>query len=525
MSNLPIDFENKMKVLLGAEFDAFLEGYDNDKYQALRINPLKKAPVDIDAIFAELIRSSKNNEKDEQCTDSEQEWEAVPWEKNGYYYNRALRPGKHAYHEAGVYYIQEPSAMSAAALLAPKPGMKVLDLCAAPGGKSTQLAGYLMQEGLLVSNEINAARCKILSQNIERMGIQNAIVTNEDSAKLAEAFPSFFHAILVDAPCSGEGMFRKNPIALEEWSLDNVTLCANRQAEILDNAAKMLMGGGRMVYSTCTFSPEENEKTIAAFLDRHPEFSVEEVEAPSFSKGISAWAKEGASEAAANEMDKTFRLWPHKLHGEGHYVAVLKKAGEFVIAANSAIGENETKIVHKKDSKKKNVQSQLKGFDKQMEQSFYEFLDETVNKEVADWITSGNLTLFGDQLYRMPDSAPSIRGLRVLRAGLHIGEFKKNRFEPSHALALSLGIEDVSCAVNIKCVNESAQETLPTEDARISAFFRGESLYIEEQELCKSNTKQKGWTLLCVDGFSAGWGKLANGQLKNHYPKGLRREV
>ncbi len=503
MSSLPVDFTEKIKALLGDEFDEFLECYENNNYQALRINPLKKADLDVHKIFAGIGKAAETDHGSNDCGEL---FSKVPWAADGYYYDRKLRPGKHAYHEAGVYYIQEPSAMSAAALLAPKPGMRVLDLCAAPGGKSTQLASCLKQEGLLVSNEIHPARCRILSQNIERMGIRNAIVTNEDSGKLAEFFPCFFHAILVDAPCSGEGMFRKNPEAMEEWSAEQVTVCANRQQEILNNAAKMLMGGGTLVYSTCTFSPEENEQTIAKFLTEHKEFEIIDADAPYFASGNPSWAGESTEKEITQGIEKTFRLWPHKLHGEGHYVAVLKK-----LKACAADAGNNTKKENR--SKGKLLP------DKQMQQALEEFLKNTVRKEIADWILSGTLMLFGEQLYRLPDDAPPLRGLRVLRAGLHIGEFKKNRFEPSHALALTLGKEDVTCAADLNLCKENAN------DPRAAAFFRGESFFVQKEELCESNTTDKGWALICVDGFSAGWGKLSNGQIKNHYPKGLRREV
>ena len=516
MSSLPVDFTAKMKALLGAEFEEFLECYENDKYQALRINSLKRADLNPDRIFEGIVNTAENRK--EECKAKEL-FERVPWAVDGYYYDQGLRPGKHAYHEAGVYYIQEPSAMSAAALLAPKPGMRVLDLCAAPGGKTTQLATYLKQEGILVSNEIHPARCKILSQNVERMGIKNAIVTNEDSKRLAEFFPSYFHAILVDAPCSGEGMFRKNPEAMEEWSANQVAVCANRQQEILDNAAKMLMGGGTLVYSTCTFSPEENEQTIAKFLTEHKEFEILEVEAPYFSSGNPAWAGEPVEQVIAGKLKKTFRLWPNKLHGEGHFVAVLKKVGEYAPIPNET-GALEGDCFKKEKGNKKGNQNKTGSIlDRQMQQALEEFVKSALNQEAADWILSGTLTLFGDQLYRLPDGAPSLRGLKVLRAGLWIGEFKKNRFEPSHALAMTLGIADVTCAVNIKLFKGEEK------DPRAAAFFRGESFLIEEEELCESNTRDKGWTLICVDGFSAGWGKLSNRQVKNHYPKGLRKEV
>jgi NOL1/NOP2/sun family putative RNA methylase len=505
---LPEAFAEKMQRLLGDEWQQFLYCYDNEKYQALRLNPLKKGWTP-------------------EC-EAQIPWTPVPWAQHAFYYDASLRPGKHAYHEMGLYYIQEPSAMSAAALLAPQPGMRVLDLCAAPGGKTTQLASYLGQQGLLVANEIHPARCKILSQNVERMGIANAIVTNEDSGKLAERFPAFFHAILVDAPCSGEGMFRKNPDAMAEWSPAQVALCADRQREILNNAAGMLMPGGTLVYSTCTFSPEENEQTIAYFLDTHPEFSVEKRNAPWFDAGVPAWGQPellaeqplGTETESLPELSDCFRLWPHHLHGEGHFAAVLKKAGTLPEVVGGAIIESEgnhadsiaagrnreSAAGRSRNRKSADREESMNTPDRQQQKVLSEFLDSTLTKDTANWILRGKLILFGDQLFRLPEDAPSLSGLRVLRAGLHIGEFKKNRFEPSHALALALGEADVKSVLE-----------LTLSDARVNAFFNGEALQMEDPG--------KGWTLLCVDGFSAGWGKAAGCQLKNHYPKGLRKTI
>jgi NOL1/NOP2/sun family putative RNA methylase len=468
---LPKNFTKKMQDMLGDEWTQFLECYENDRYQALRLNPLKKG------LTAELRASLLQN----FCAEKQ-----VPWERNGYYYKEEARPGKHAYHEAGLYYIQEPSAMSAAALLSPRPGMRVLDLCAAPGGKTTQLSAFLQQEGLLIANEIHPNRCKILSGNVERMGISNAIVTNEDSGRLAERFPSYFHAILVDAPCSGEGMFRKNPEAMEEWSKEQVLVCAKRQREILENAASMLLPGGTLVYSTCTFSREENEENIDWFLEQHSEFSVKIVDAPWFER---------------DERQGTFRLWPHKLCGEGHFVAVMKKAGDLPEIVPDVAGVSGS-------GKRKNAS----GLDKAQRKALEDFCESALSPKVGAWILNGNLTLFGDQLYRLPDGAPDLKGLRVLRAGLHIGEFKKNRFEPSHALALFLGMDEANSSVSFSA-----------EDARIAGFLRGESIFLQENDTL--NGADKGWCLVCVDGCSIGWGKLAGGQIKNHYPKGLRREI
>ena len=249
--SLPKDFLDKMKTLLNEEYDAFIASYEQEKSLGLRLNTLKTSMTQFEGLNPFHLKS-------------------IPWVKEGYFYQQAERPGKHPYHEAGVYYIQEPSAMSVGTFVEAVPGEKVLDLCAAPGGKSTHVASQLQQEGLLITNEIYPQRAKILSQNIERMGIKNAIVLNESPQKLAKHFPVYFDRIVVDAPCSGEGMFRKDEVAQEEWSLENVEICANRQQDILEEAAKMLKPGGRIVYSTCTFAPEENEQAIAKFIKNHP---------------------------------------------------------------------------------------------------------------------------------------------------------------------------------------------------------------------------------------------------------------
>lgn len=388
--NLPIEFEKKMKAFLGDEWDDFLYSYDNNRFQALRFNTLKVQSQEERMRILKTLKISSDKK--------------VSWANEAYYFDENVRPGKHPYHEMGLYYIQEPSAMSAAALLAPKPGMRVLDLCAAPGGKSTQLATYLGDSGLLVSNEINTQRSRILSQNIERMGIKNAIVTNEDSFVLASHFPGFFNAIQVDAPCSGEGMFRKLPEAIEQWSMENVAICAARQKEILDNAAVMLKPGGTIVYSTCTFSKEENEDVIEYFLERHPDFTLEEME----------------------------RFWPHKVDGEGHFVAKLVRRGGVDTGLKA---DRKTK----KNKNSKNRKNETKpALTKENMKLLSEFLDETISEDMAAWIKNSRLVMFGEQLYRLPDMEVDIKGLKVQRAGLHIGEFKKQRFEPSHSLALAL---------------------------------------------------------------------------------------
>lgn len=428
---LPEAFLKRMERQLGADYPAFLESLEHPRAVALRFNPLKGAVPKLPFVG-----------------------EPVPWEPMGYYYDPQSRPGLHPYHEAGVYYLQEASAMSAVALLDPQPGETVCDLCAAPGGKSTQIAGRMRGEGLLLCNEYSPARAKILARNIERMGVANAIVTNEKTESLAKRLPGFFDRVLVDAPCSGEGMFRKEEAAVTDWSQETVEMCAARQAEILDNAAKLLKPGGRLVYSTCTFAPEEDEEAVSAFLARHPEFAPEAVDAPWFTPGPQA----------------TYRMWPHKLWGEGHFGAVLRK-----------LEGEETEIPLEKG--------------RPLPKPWLSFA-----KEAGVNLPEGIGLCFGDRLYLAPLGTPALPGLRVLRAGLELGALKKGRIDPAHALAL--WGKDFAQNVDFSA-----------DGPEIRAYLHGEVL----------PGKTKGWCLVTVDGYSIGWGKGDGTQLKNHYPKGLRR--
>lgn len=457
---LPQEFQNRMQEMLGNEYEAFLKGYDKPRFHALRRNPLKIEEREfLDKIPYELT--------------------PVPWAEHGFYYKHEDQPGKHPFHEAGIYYIQEPSAMSVVEYLEVKPGEQVLDLCAAPGGKTTQIAGFMNGEGLLVCNEIHSQRAKILSENIERLGVKNALVTNETPQRLSAVFPGFFDKILVDAPCSGEGMFRKNEEALVEWSLENVQMCADRQDEILEEVAKMLRPGGRICYSTCTFAPAENEDCMARFLENHPEFHLIEVE----KKGNMSAGRPEYANCPVEGLEKTIRLWPHKLDGEGHFIAVLEKDG---------ILETEYKPIstngNEKAVKEKECQEYLE-FEKV-------FLNIKVGKE---------LFLFGEQLYAMPENMPGLKGLKVVRPGLHLGTLKKKRFEPSHALALALKPEE---AVNTW--------DLKADSLEIKQYLSGQTFHAEGS---------KGWYLITVEGYSIGWGKLVGGIMKNHYPKGLRKNL
>ena len=499
---LPQDFLDRMEQMLGEEYLAFLESYEKERYQSLRINTLKTDRQQ----FLEQAPFSLT---------------PVPWAENGFYYEKEDTPGKHPYHEAGVYYIQEPSAMAPVEylmqpLLAEEEtgmaGERILDLCAAPGGKSTQIAAAMQGQGMLICNEIHPARAKILSENVERMGIRNAMVTNETPQRLAENFTEYFTRILVDAPCSGEGMFRKNEEACGEWSLENVQICADRQDEILDCAASMLAPGGRIVYSTCTFAPAENEGSMARFLSRHPEFFIEEAKRiDGMSGGVPEWVtfgqeeKETAVNGEAQGVDEsdslvglegTIRLWPHLLKGEGHYLAVLRKAGKLdknlpgycKNGMENGITEREAKTPGKGCVE------------------YLEFAKDTLRMEAGSkGAFEGRYLKFGDQLYLIPEGMPSVKGLKVLRPGLHLGTLKKNRFEPSHALALSMRPEEAVHVVNLE-----------RDSREVRGYLNGETFSYEGE---------KGWYLVTVDGYSIGWGKLAGGVMKNHYPKGLRKSL
>lgn len=456
-STLPRAFLQRMQEMLKEEYPLFLKSYQETKNQALRLNPLKGKG----GRFLDLSPFSLS---------------PVPWEKNGYYYEEDQKPGRHPYHEAGVYYIQEASAMAPAALLAALPGERVLDLCASPGGKSTQIAAAMEGRGLLICNEIHPARAKILSENIERMGVCNAVVINHSPHVLAEHFHGFFDKILVDAPCSGEGMFRKNEEAVREWSPENVRMCAKRQDEILDDAAGMLRAGGRLVYSTCTFAPEENEGSISRFLKNHPEFSLLQAEKlPGISSGNPDWIDE-----PAKGLENAVRLWPHRLKGEGHFAACLQKEGE-------ADGE-----------KRRSRQGFEKGILEKECPEYMAFREEYLRKELP-----GVLVRFGEQLYLVPEETPSLDRLKVLRPGLHLGALKKGRFEPAHALALALKPKEVLQSVDL--IQQKVQ---------VEKYLSGQTFQTDIKA---------GWCLICVDGYSIGWGKAAGGTMKNHYPKGLRK--
>lgn len=467
MTNLPTDFISKYTRLLGDEAPAFFDTFDDQVQKAYRINPLKAHPIVSDT----------------------PDHGPVPYGQWGHF---GAVSGHSVDHVTGVVYSQEPSAQFVGEVLQPQPGERVLDLAAAPGGKTTHLAAFMQQDGLLWANEIFMNRAKILSENIERMGVQNSIVSSHAPAELSVKLPQFFDKILLDAPCSGEGMFRKNPAAVAQWHQDFPQELADLQREILQEAMKMLRPGGQIVYSTCTFAPEEDEQMIAWLMQEYPEMTLLPIEKPAHthvSDGRPAWADHDytAGQTAESttvdqiELAKTARLWPQVLQGEGHFAAKLQKS--------ATATETEVNV-------KPIVPSPLS---RAQEQIVTAFLSDTL----VDFDLAGRtLTLFGDRLYLAPVDTPDITGMKILRLGLELGTFKKNRFEPAHALALALP-------------PTAFVQTYALDTADWAKFVHGDVIRPDEP-------LQKGWVVMTANENGAGWGKFVDGQIKNFFPKGLR---
>ncbi len=448
---LPKDFTARMMQMLGDEYDEFADALKNAPVRTgLRVNRRK------DCAYSQMSEFLSGLEKIDWCPD-------------GFFCDKKTISGTHPYHIAGLFYFQEPSAMASVGALQIKKDDFILDLCAAPGGKATQAGAYLDSSGLLVANEIIPKRAAILAENIERMGISNSIVTNESPEKLAEKFPRFFDKIIVDAPCSGEGMFKKEPQAVTEWSINHTKTCAVRQRHILECAYKMLAPGGYIAYSTCTFAPCENEETVEYFLDSHADMSICDTGLDMLSEGRSEWT------SGRYDMSKTRRIFPHTQRGEGHFIALLKKDGE-----------STERTVSKKASKK-NTESGVK--------LFKDFEKETLFTDFG-----GCFEMFGDNLYLVPHGIDT-DGIKLVRGGLHLGVCKKNRFEPSQALLSSLKLSDFKNSVSYSAESEE-----------IRKYLRGETI----------NSGIKGYCCVAVGKAPLGWAKGSDGILKNHFPKYLR---
>ncbi|SHO49790.1 RsmB/NOP family class I SAM-dependent RNA methyltransferase [Anaerocolumna xylanovorans] len=458
---LPQTFEERMKSLLGEEYKEYEKSLDEKHYSGIRVNTLKITPEEFEKIAPFPITR-------------------IPWIKNGYYYNQKEQPARHPYYFAGLYYIQEPSAMTPASLLPITPGDKVLDICAAPGGKSTELGARLCGKGVLISNDISNSRAKALLKNIELFGIRNPVIASEAPGKLVDYFTEYFDKILVDAPCSGEGMFRKSPAIMKNWEQYGVGYYNKLQKEIIIQAAKMLKPGGYLLYSTCTFSPEENEGTISYLLEQFPEFQVvnpltdSSVSYEGFSQGRPEWV------GGREELKNCIRLWPHKIKGEGHFIALLRKG-------DSASGINQAESAESCQGKVK--------LPKETE-DFLAELSLPIKKE--------NLLVKEDRLYLLPDGLPTLKGLRLLRQGLLLGEMKKGRFEPSQALACALSQGDYKKTIDL---NSGSFEVIK---------------YLKCETIEGNSPYGDGYHLVTTDSFSLGWGKLLKDSLKNKYLPGWR---
>ncbi|MBQ4612561.1 MAG: RsmF rRNA methyltransferase first C-terminal domain-containing protein [Clostridia bacterium] len=454
---LPQEFCERMKPLLGNSWEAFLNAYERPFRRGLRVNTAKITIDEFRTQFPHPLAPS-------------------PFAEDCYYLDAPHKAGGDPLHHAGGYYMQEPSAASAVAVLAPQPNEKILDLCAAPGGKSTQIAAKLGDSGLLWSNEYVASRARILSQNLERCGVRRQVVSNNDTAVLCRRLTDYFDAVLVDAPCSGEGMFRKEPQALEEWSLDNIHLCAARQREILHNASLAVRPGGRLVYSTCTFAPEENEAIIAAFLNEHSDFTLETIEVP---WGMSAFSFETIKKftslsSCAADLTRCRRIFPHH-GGEGHFIAKMCRAD----------GRAESPLSYQPSTRDTNRRT--------AEELYREcFLKDPI----------GDFVTFNNFVHLLPPELPDLTGINVIHAGITFAEVCKNRLEPCHGAFLATSLADCRRRID-----------LPLDDARLCAYLRGEEIACDNE---------KGWTAVGVAGMTVGFGKCSGSKLKNRYPKGLR---
>lgn len=452
MTELPLEFVSRMKSLLGNEYNNYIDAFNRESVRAFRVNTDKISLED----FEKLNFFSKNK---------------VPYVKNGYYleYDKI---GNHPYHHAGMLYVQEPAAMAPAECIDIDPDWIILDMCAAPGGKSTQLKNKLGENGILVSNEIIPSRCKILTGNIERLGLQNTVTTCMDTNKLAKTFPDTFDLIMVDAPCSGEGMFRKDENAISEWSIENVKKCAVRQAEILENAAIALKDGGYIIYATCTFSLEENEMTVDSFLKNHPEFEIIPVNDAVKDNTVDGISFDGCR---CNNIHYARRFYPHKSMGEGQFMAVLHNKNEKTTYNNS----------FKKQTEK-------------IDKIIFDFLDDTLLSYEKEKVIMYN----ANPVYFTPDF--EIKKGSAFSCGVTIGEIRKNYIQPHHQFFMAMG------------KNFKRKIELKANSDEIKKFLHGEEI---------AANCQNGWAVVTVDGCSVGGAKIVSGKAKNHYPKGLRTKT
>jgi NOL1/NOP2/sun family putative RNA methylase len=463
-AGLPEAFVARMRELLGPEAPAFLDSYRRPAQRAVRANPLKLDPADLPGLLGI-------------------DPDPVPWCPEAFFLPEGARVGDTLAHAAGLCYVQEPSALAVGAALDVRPGQRVLDLAAAPGGKTTLAAGRLGDRGVVVANEVQRSRVQALADNLDRWGSARTMLAAETVARLAERLPGAFDRVLLDAPCSGEGLFRRNPAAATQWRPGHVRGNAERQRALLADAAALVRPGGVLVYSTCTFAPEENEQQVAGFLAAHPDWELLVIPThEGFTPGRPDWSPDGPPELA-----RTVRLWPHHLRGEGHFIAKLAHPGESG-TLSSGSGEGGTLPA---DPRKRGA---LPAGRRAVVDAWRGFAADALEGEPA------GVTMVGERAYRVPDEELAGAGVRLVRPGLLVGRVRPGRFEPAHALAMAVGVA-------------AARRCRWLDDAGAAAWVRGEAL---------GHDGPDGWTVVGWNGWPLGWGRAAGGSLKNHYPKGLR---
>jgi 16S rRNA C967 or C1407 C5-methylase (RsmB/RsmF family)/NOL1/NOP2/fmu family ribosome biogenesis protein len=464
-AGLPEAFVARMRELLGPEAKAFLDGYRRPAQRAVRANPLKLDPADLPGLLGI-------------------DPDPVPWCPEASFLPEGVRVGDSLAHAAGLCYVQEPSALAVGAALDVRPGQRVLDLAAAPGGKTTLVAGRLGGRGVVVANEVQRGRVQALADNLDRWGSGRTMLAADTVARLAERLPGAFDRVLLDAPCSGEGLFRRNPAAAAQWRPGHVRGSAERQRALLADAALLVRPGGVLVYSTCTFAPEENEQQVAGFLADHPDWELLAIPAhEGFAPGRPDWSPDGPPELA-----RTVRLWPHHLRGEGHFIAKLGRPGESGTLPSRPRGPRRGKVPGRDLGGPR-----LSTGAGAVVEAWRKFAAEALEGE------PGAVTVVGERAYLVPDPEVAGAGVRLVRPGLLVGRVRPGRFEPAHALAMAVGV--------------AARRRRRLDDGEAAAWVRGAALGHEGAD---------GWTVVTWNGWPLGWGRAAGGSLKNHYPKGLR---
>lgn len=508
---LPKNFIETMHGLLGAEVEAFFDSYNMPKMSGLRANGLK--------LSGDRLQRMSSYART-----------PIPWVEGGFYSSDEDRPGKHAHYSIGLYYIQEPSAMVPAELLGVRPGHRVLDLCAAPGGKTTQLGAKLQGTGCLVTNDNAVERTKALAKNVERAGITNAVVLGEEPNRIADRFGAFFDRVLVDAPCSGEGMFRKDEDMVRQWERHTVEKCAIMQQHILKEAARLVAPGGRLLYSTCTFSPRENEGSIARFLHEFPQFTVVPIITPTewgFAPGRPDWLNEEEaallSEEQRNSLTGAIRIWPHRSKGEGHFAVLLELKPETGSPDSILLSDSGKSVDARgggeavsyrggkgKRSRETAARKEAVPEAADVKSKFAEFIADTL----PGWTPPGKIVIRGSHVYSQPELLPELTGLNAVRPGWLLGVAGKHRFEPSQPLAMGLQAGQAARSLHLN-----------SDDPNSIRYLKGETLHPSAAEIVGPHGEPasgKGWALVCIDGFPAGWGRWDGTMLKNELLPGWR---